>query len=159
MNKISSRAATQLYEIILLLPNDSKSKIPLSIMSLLENRKIDTEEVNIKSAEHINDAALLDETKKYLSYIFLHYLANDEEKKEFNHILDENEARHQTFLRNKYNIADIFGVEEKNKYKIEIENIEVEEISEENENNQLVEIKEKSWFSKILDKIKKIIRK
>lgn len=162
MNKISSRAATQLYEIILLLPNDSKSKIPLSIMSVLENRKIDTKEINIKSAEHINDVALLDETKKYLSYIFLNYLANDDEKKEFNHILDENEARHQVFLRNKYDIANIFGVEEKNKYNLEIENLAVENIELDrkiNENNKLVEVKEKNWFSKILDRIRKIIKK
>ena len=127
MNKISSKAATQLYEIILLLPSEYKSKIPMTIMSLLQNRKIAIEEINIKSAEHINDTALLDETKKYLSYIFLNYLADEDEKKESN---------------------------------LEVEDIRIdeEELKEkDNENNQLIEIKGKNWFSKILEKIKKLI--
>ncbi len=150
MNKISSKAATQLYEIILLLPSEYKSKIPMTIMSLLQNRKIAIEEINIKSAEHINDTALLDETKKYLSYIFLNYLADEDEKKEFNHILDENEARHQALLKNKYDTTNMFRVED-----IRIDEEELKE--KDNENNQLIEIKGKNWFSKILEKIKKLI--
>lgn len=158
MNKISSRAATQLYEIILLLPDDNKAKIPLSIIKLLENKKINTDEVNIKSAEHINNNAILDETKKYLAYIFLKYLANDEEKNEFNHILDENEARHQVFLRNKYDIANIFGVEKENKEDEFAEKLEVSQINID-ENNKLIKIEEKRWWDKMLEKIKYIIKK
>lgn len=154
MNKMSSRAATQLHEIILLLPNESRSKIPLSIINLLENKKIDTEEINIKSAEHINDSAILDETKKYLAYIFLNYLATEDEKKEFNHILTENELRHQIFLRNKYDIANIFGEKEKNP--IEIEEISIETPKE--EVKPLIKYEERKWWNKILDKIKKICR-
>lgn len=158
MNKMSSRAATQLHEIILLLPNESKSKIPLSIINLLENKKIDTEEINIKSAEHINDSAILDETKKYLSYIFLNYLATEDEKKEFNHILNENELRHQIFLRNKYDIANIFGVEEKKNNTLEIEEISVE--TQEEEVKTLIKYEEKKWWNKIylflVDKVKKL---
>jgi len=160
MNKISSKAATQLYEIILLLPSEYKSKIPMTIMSLLQNRKIAIEEINIKSAEHINDTELLDETKKYLSYIFLNYLADEDEKKEFNHILDENEARHQALLKNKYDTTNMFRVEEKKESNLEVEDIRIdeEELNEkDNENNQLIEIKGNNWFSKILEKIKKLI--
>ncbi len=159
MNKMSSRAATQLHEIILLLPNESKSKIPLSIINLLENKKIDTEEINIKSAEHINDCAILDETKKYLAYIFLKYLATEEERKEFNHILSENEQRHQIFLRNKYDIANIFGVEEKNKNNLEIEEINIETQKEEEEKT-LIKYEKRKWWNKIymflVDKVKKL---
>lgn len=101
MNKISSKAAKQLYEIILLLPDDRKSKIPLSIMNLLELKKLDTEEINIKSIRDINDAELLDETKKYLSYILLRYLANEEEKNEF---------IHQIFFGNTYDVSNILRI-------------------------------------------------
>ncbi len=156
MNKMSSRAAIQLHEIILLLPDERKSKIPLSIINLLENKRIDTEEINIKSAEHINDSAILDETKKYLAYIFLNYLATEDERKEFNHILTENELRHQIFLRNKYDIANIFGVEEKAKNTLEIEEISIE--TPEEEVKTLIKYEEKKWWNKILDKIKKICR-
>lgn len=101
MNKMSSKAATQLYEIILLLPDESKSKIPLSVMNLLEFKKLDTEEINIKNINDINDAELLDETKKYLSYILLRYLANEEEKNEF---------IHQIFFGNTYDVSNILRI-------------------------------------------------
>ena len=156
MNKISPRSANQLYEIIQLLPDDSKEKIPLSIIKLLEKKKLDTNEITISTIEHINNDALLDETKKYLSYIFLNYLANEDERKEFNQILEENENRYEKTLREKYNPDNIFNSNKETEKSPILENITIEEI-ELNENNKMIKVEDKKWWNKILEKIIKII--
>lgn len=158
MNKISPRSANQLYEIIQLLPDDSKEKIPLSIIKLLEKKKLDTNEITISTIEHINNDALLDETKKYLSYIFLNYLANEDERKEFNQILEENENRYEKTLREKYNPDNIFNSNKETEKSPILENITIEEI-ELNENNKMIKVEDKKWWNKILEKIIKIIKK
>lgn len=157
MNKISPRSANQLYEIIQLLPEYSKEKIPISIINLLKDKKLDTGEITISTIEHINNDALLDETKKYLSYIFLNYLASEDERKEFNQILEENENKYQKTLKEKYNPDNIFNNGKSIENDIKLDEIKLEEISLE-KNNNLIKVEEKNFWSKIIKRIKEIIK-
>lgn len=87
-------------------------------------------------------------TKKYISYIYLKYINNSiEEKKILLNKYEENEKKYQINLREKYNPEDLF----KNKQTImEKQNIEL---------TSMVEYKEKNLLKKIFDKIKNLFKK
>ena len=145
MDKMTKTAACQLYEIVEMLPSEEKNKIPENIISLIDERK----ERYIKSDKYISieDINLTDETKKYLGYIFLNYLANEDEKTEYRNIISENEDRYQNNLKEKYNTDNLFSKKESKSaenHKIKTEMIVVENIK---------------WWDKIIAKIKKLFKK
>lgn len=145
MDKMTKTAACQLYEIVEMLPSEEKNKIPENIISLIDERK----ERYIKSDKYISieDINLTDETKKYLGYIFLNYLANEDEKTEYRNIISENEDRYQNNLKEKYNTDNLFSKKESKSaenHKIKAEMIVVENLK---------------WWDKIIAKIKKLFKK
>ena len=145
MDKMTKTAACQLYEIVEMLPSEEKNKIPENIISLIDERK----ERYIKSDKYISieDINLTDETKKYLGYIFLNYLANEDEKTEYRNIISENENRYQNNLKEKYNTDNLFSKKESKSaenHKIKAEMIVVENLK---------------WWDKIIAKIKKLFKK
>lgn len=145
MDKMTKTAACQLYEIVEMLPSEEKNKIPENIISLIDERK----ERYIKSDKYISieDINLTDETKKYLGYIFLNYLANEDEKTEYRNIISENEDRYQNNLKEKYNTDNLFSKKESKStenHKIKAEMIVVENLK---------------WWDKIIAKIKKLLKK
>lgn len=145
MDKMTKTAACQLYEIVEMLPSEEKNKIPENIISLIDERK----ERYIKSDKYISieDINLTDETKKYLGYIFLNYLANEDEKTEYRNIISENEDRYQNNLKEKYNTDNLFSKKESKSaenHKIKTEMIVVENLK---------------WWDKIIAKIKKLFKK
>lgn len=145
MDKMTKTAACQLYGILEMLPSEEKNKIPENIISLIDERK----ERYIKSDKYISieDINLTDETKKYLGYIFLNYLANEDEKTEYRNIISENEDRYQNNLKEKYNTDNLFSKKESKSaenHKIKAEMIVVENLK---------------WWDKIIAKIKKLFKK
>lgn len=145
MDRMTKTAACQLYEIVEMLPSEEKNKIPENIISLIDERK----ERYIKSDEYISieDINLTDETKKYLGYIFLNYLANEDEKTEYRNIISENENRYQNNLKEKYNIDKMFS-------KKESKSAENHEIKAE-----MIVVENLKWLDKIIAKIKKLFKK
>lgn len=145
MDRMTKTAACQLYEIVEMLPSEEKNKIPENIISLIDERK----ERYIKSDEYISieDINLTDETKKYLGYIFLNYLANEDEKTEYRNIISENENRYQNNLKEKYNIDKMFS-------KKESKSAENHEIKAE-----MIVVENLKWWDKIVAKIKKLFKK
>lgn len=145
MDRMTKTAACQLYEIVEMLPSEEKNKIPENIISLIDERK----ERYIKSDEYISieDINLTDETKKYLGYIFLNYLANEDEKTEYRNIISENENRYQNNLKEKYNIDKMFS-------KKESKSAENREIKAE-----MIVVENLKWWDKIVAKIKKLFKK
>ena len=145
MDKMTMTAACQLYEIVEMLPSEEKNKIPENIISLIDERK----ERYIKSDKYISieDINLTDETKKYLGYIFLNYLANEDEKTEYRNIISENEDRYQNNLKEKYNTDNLFS---KKKSK-SAENREIKA--------EMIVVENLKWWDKIIAKIKKLFKK
>ena len=144
MNKISIYSATQLNRILSLLIEDKKEKIPKDIWKEINN-KTDSR-LNMK----INGENILPETRKYLSFIFLNYLATEEEKKEYTKIIKNNEEQYQKALDHKYSIKNIFDKKEISK-KIDKEYVE--------ERKKLpVKYKER-FFEFIFNKIKSLFGK
>lgn len=90
-------------------------------------------------------------TRKYISYIYLKYINNSiEEKNLLLNKYEENEDKYQTNLREKYNPDDLL----KNK-KNDIQEYK-NNITEE---TAIVEYKEKNFLQKIFDKIKHLFKK
>lgn len=142
MKNISTSAATQLYEIYLLLPVESKEKIPNEIISIIDEKRAVGKELTIKNPNLINNAEILAETKKYLTFIFLKYLAEDDERKSLEKVLNLNEERYQNNLRKKYNTLNLFDNTNKSP----------SEVGEEfyKEKNQMI-IKKSNWFIRLLN--------
>lgn len=150
MNKISVDSATQLNRILSFLPEDRKQKIPPNIWKEINQKTDDSLNTKINEITDIKEENMLQETRKYLSFIFLNYLATKEEKEEYVKIIKNNETQYQKFLSKKYNVDNIF------KERKTSSNIETEVI-EEKRNNLPIEYKE-GFFKCILNKIKSLIK-
>ena len=85
------------------------------------------------------------ETREFLAYIYYTYWCNEEEKKKYQQILNENEKTYQQRLRAKYNPDNIF------KYKMEKK---LENKTDFNQNTSLIEIREK-WYTRLFSRLKK----
>lgn len=145
MNNMTKSAACQLYEIINQLPNEEKSKIPENVIVIIDEKKDDYILTNNEFV--IDDINLTEETKKYLAYIFLNYLASENEKDEYEKIISENERRYQKKLSEKYSTQNLFS-------KKEVEKLEVLEIT-----TDLTTSEKLNWWEKILEKIKDLFKR
>lgn len=145
MDRMTKNTACQLYEIIDRLSMEDREKLPDNILRLIEV-KIDGYRLDDKIIS-IDDIELTDEAKKYLGYIFLNYLANEDEKTEYQKIIFENEERYQADLRKKYDTKIMF---QQNKIKI---HKDIEKPTE------LAIVETKKWWNKIIDKFKRMIKK
>lgn len=147
MNEISVQSATQLNKILSFLTQEDKQKIPADMIRILE-KKADTIDTKIRKISDIDEENILPETRKYLAYIFLNYLATEEEKQEYSIILKNNERQYQNYLKKKFNPENIFGSKQKN---IKNESIE--------EKQNLPVVSKKNIFQWIWEKLKRIGRK
>ena len=148
MNEISVQSATQLNKILSFLTQEDKQKIPADMIHILE-KKADTQiDAKINKISDIDEENILPETRKYLAYIFLKYLATEEEKQEYNIILKNNEKQYQNYLKKKFNPENIFISKQKN---IKNESIE--------EKQNLPVVSKKNIFQWIWGKLKRIGRK
>lgn len=114
-------------------------KIPRKFLMFVEENCDKNYFCNINPEISINNQNILDETKYLIALVYRSYLCDENEKQEYDKILQKNEENYQKKLHEKYNI-DIF---ENNRQKIE-----------EKENVNLpVEIKKDKFFKKIISKV------
>ena len=142
MSDINERTATELFQIIDIMPQDYKSKIPTDFMKLINNKKkSETKKINL---DNINVNNLSEDTKSYLAYIYLNYLLNDQEKENYKRILKENQKRYEQKV-DISNILEKRNIEIENKYK--------------NNDTALTVVKEKNFIEKIFDKIRNLLKR
>ena len=151
MNEISVETATQLSKILAYLPDNMKKKIPNEILKKISNKTDSTIDTKINDVIDVREENILPETRKYLSFIFINYLATEEEKEEYTKIIKNNEERYQQFLSKKYDVEKIF-----NKRKEHSIN-ETQEYSA--ERNRLPIERKENFFQFILNKIKGLLKK
>ncbi len=150
MNKISIESATQLNKILCFLPEDMKKKIPKDIWKQINDKTDNNICTKINEIKDIKEENISTETRKYLSFIFINYLATEAEKEEYTKIIKNNEEQYQKTLRQKYNIDNIFNKKETL--------VETEQELKEQQNNLPIEHKE-NLFKIILNKIKSLLFK
>lgn len=142
MNNIRVQAATELIKIITFLPEEYQNRIPKEEIQYLNSLKDEKYITKINKIEDITAENMLDETRKYLAYIFINYLSTGEEREEYESILKENETKYQKKLEEKYDIQKIF-----------------EKRKNDNTEKALIIVKEKTLFEIILEKIKSLFKK
>ena len=108
MNKISIDVATQLNKILSFLPDNVKKNIPQDIWKKINDKTDNNLYTKINEVRDIKEENILPETRKYLSFIFINYLATEEERKEYTKIVKNNEEQYQKILNKKYSVDNIF---------------------------------------------------
>lgn len=132
MESIDTKSATELYKVISLFSDEDRNKIPEEFIELIDSNK-DNIEIDINN--------LGETTKKYLAYVYLNYILDENDRKIYMQILEQNEQRNQKKIKEKYDIDKIFA--ERNQVNTEEKSLAI--------------IDNKKWYQKIFDKIKKLI--
>lgn len=131
-------------EVLYILENTEEEivlKIPENVLNFLRENASNEYKPELEYRQDIRDMNLKDKTKAILAAIYRDYLASEEEREEYNKTLMENENRYQEKIRENYNRDEMFKNNQKESANIE---------------NLPAEIKQKNFFQKIIDYIKKI---
>lgn len=109
MKSKTKDAYVEVLGILNLLEDEHKNKIPKRLKEFFENNKNQDYQVNIIPNIPLEEQNLLQETVDILAMLKLNYwCANEEEKKEFMNLLNENEKNYQEELNEKYNLDNLF---------------------------------------------------
>ena len=141
---IEAKVFSEVYVILNQLDEKSLKKIPEKIFNQIkENAKIEVDYIDKnKPLEEIN---LMEETREFLAIISYYYFCDEEERKKWDELLNENERKYQEKLKQKYNPDNVFKTKPNNTNK------------EENVELDLVEYKEK-FIVKLINKIKQFFK-
>ncbi len=106
MNKLNARAYSEVYQIIQLLDNDLRSKLPDEIvLFFMENRDLEYEPY-FNKYEDLENQKLLNETINVLAFLKLKYWCTTDEEKIFLKQLEENDVEqtddYETILKQNY---------------------------------------------------------
>jgi len=140
------QAYTELDNFMELLDESKKKKVPQKLRAYFKQEKDTNYRKEIDIHVPIKEQNLKEETLALIALLNLQYWCeNEEEKIALQKIYAQNEEKYQEDLREKYNPDNLF----QNRRKIQ-ENLE---------EKQLVEVKEKSWIQKILQRIRQFFKK
>lgn len=126
----------------------SVNKISKSFISFLKENVDDNYKVDIDYSKPLSEAKLNEKTLSIIAMISYSYWCEEEEKKELIEKIKKNDIKKEQEIREKYHTDNLF--ERKNEEK----NIEEQEITQ-----SLVVIKKENFFAKIINNIKKFLRK
>lgn len=142
---IDNRIFSEVYVILNQLEEDSLKKIPEEMLNKIkENATIEID--YIEENKPLEELNLMNETKEFLAVISYNYFCDEEERKKWNDVLDENERKYQETLKEKYNPEEIFDKKEK------------PIINENKECLELIEYKE-SFIKRLISKIKLVFKR
>lgn len=151
---MDTKAYTQVYNILEMLSESEKRKIPEKILIGIKNKMDKSYDFEVDE-ENIEEIPLLEDTEKILSVIYTDYLATDEEKEVIKNkeriCLMEKEKRKQ-----KNYSSNVFADK---KEQLEDKGAEKETTYQENENKYLTEVEKEKWYHKIINFIKKLFHK
>lgn len=140
-----SVAITEVLYILKYLPKDMTANIPTNFLNFLNENSIPDYKPDFDLSKGLDNVRLKHKTKILLAIIYRNYICSEQERLDYDKILLQNENEYQIKLKEKYNTDNIF---------------KETKTSDDNNNdiNQLV-IYKKSYFTRIKDFIKKILRK
>lgn len=140
-----SVAITEVLYILKYLPKDMTANIPTNFLNFLNENSIPDYKHDFDLSKGLDNVRLKHKTKILLAIIYRNYICSEQERLDYDKILLQNENEYQIKLKEKYNTDNIF---------------KETKTSDDNNNdiNQLV-IYKKSYFTRIKDFIKKILRK
>lgn len=95
------------------IPKEQTLKIPKKFKDFIKNNKDPNYLFKYNFEKELEEQVLMNDTKILLGMLYLNYWATDDEKKEINHILDENEKKYIEQISEKYSTNNIFKKKEK----------------------------------------------
>lgn len=147
-SKNYSEAFVEVLDILKHTEKEAVDKIPKKLIELFEKNASETYTANLDHSKEIADMNLKTETLSILSMIYRNYWCTPEEKIEYDKLLNENEAKFQKELYEKYNPDNIFK-------KPETENVE-KEVSPE---TLPVVVKKDSFYQRLVNFLKNLFKK
>ena len=139
-----SVAITEVLYILKYLPKDMTANIPTNFLKYLNENSIPDYKPDFDLSKGLDNVRLKHKTKILLAIIYRNYICSEQERLDYDKILLQNENEYQVKFKEKYNTDNIF---KETKTEKNSDNI-----------NQLV-IYKKSYFTRIIDFIKKIFHK
>lgn len=134
----------ELSEILKMMEPEEVNKIPKKLLEVIEKEKSNTYIPNYDSKIELNSQNIKKETLAMLALLYINYWCEDEnEKKEYLKLIEENEQKYQVELNKKTDITKFFESEKK------------ERIQEQS----LTVVENKNLITKIIEKIKKLWKK
>ncbi len=151
MKNTTNQAFSEVYDVINHMNKEMQEKIPKSFINLIkETRDLDYE-FNIDYTVDIKKQ-LLKETKIILSIIYRDYLCSQEKRKKLLDIDLEEIKKEEKILQDKYKI----DFESRKKEKLQNE----EEIKDKKQEENLpLKVEKEKWYIRIINFIKKILKK
>lgn len=143
-------AVTEVLDILKHMEESYISKVPKKFMEFLEKNKDKDYNPNFDHSKKLNELNLKEKTKDILAIIYMNYWCDENKKIEYKKLLNENEKIYQEEIREKYNPDNIFKKKEE-----KVQNIQKSDF----ENLPIEVKKDESFFRKIINIIKNIIKK
>lgn len=137
------RLMIEMKEIFKYITKDMYEKIPNSIKSMINDYNSDNYEFKYDVNKELIEQNICTETKNFIGYLHYTYWADEEGKKRIEKAWDENQAK----IDEKYSYENLFDKKEEKTIE------ESPQIIDEQVNLTVVE---KSWFKRILNKIKSL---
>lgn len=151
MTKTMHKAYAEVYEILKCMPKEYLEKIPMKFMRMFEDCSLVNYKILIDPNKTLKEQNVTYEAKVVMSVLKYNYWLSPEEKITMQENLKQNEMN----SKKEFDLSDL-GERIKSQSAKPSENVE---ISKSSESNLPVKVENKSWFGKIIDKIKKFFSK
>ena len=148
------KALAEVNEILASMDKTQREKVPVKLREFIKSNLDPDYPVLINSNKPVYEQNLLKDTKVLLSIMYRNYWCTKEEKEELVNKDKEERIRKEAELREKYNPDKIFSNTKEEKTSLPNEVAEV--IKETTPNADLVEYKEETFITKLINKIKSI---
>lgn len=150
MKNTTNQAFSETYDVINHMSKEMQEKIPKSFINLIkENRDLDYK-VNIDYSIDIKEQ-LLKETKIILSLVYRDYLCSSEKREELLALDIEEIRREEKSSQEKYKI----DYDSRKKEKLQ----DVEELKNKEQETLPIKVEKDKWYIKIINFIKKILKR
>ena len=143
-----SEALSEINDILNHLDTNVLNKIPQKFKNFVNNNKSNSYKPIFDHSKKLNELPLKDKTRAILSVIYMNFLCNEEQKKEYKKRLKENSIKKEKEVREKFNTDNLFSNKVQKKTIIE-EQQTVDNIV------AMTEYKD-GIFTKIINKIKRL---
>ncbi len=148
MNNEYSKAYTEVLEIINHFSEDEYKKIPREKIDFFEKNKDKDYNFQINPNADLAEQNISQNANAILVSLFRDYFATDNQKKILKNLLKQNQEKIEIEKHEKYNPDNIFN-----------NRVNTEKLMDSKEELALVEIKDQTWYKKILDFFKSIFKK
>ena len=150
MEDFYPKAYKEVIEILKYLSEEDVKKIPEEMINMFEKNMDKEYKYTINKNKPFSEQIMLKETREILAILYKDYWANEKQKERINNKLKNDIMINEQEKNKNYNPNDIFKTEEKN---------DIQEKTEKESFNSLIEHKENKCYKRILSFIKNIFKR